>query len=136
MDESCAMEQIDRARIEMFCVDPALNKRKRYLVTFCSPTASGDFYTVALRWGRIGGETKEHVKRFENAVDAIKCVKGIVRLRARHGYVVVRVEPIRLLEAWLIAEAIPFEPLPDNQPTLFDDLPPSEEENDEQLSLF
>lgn len=120
----------------MFCVDPASNKRRRYLVMLRSPEGKEGGYEVVSRWGRIGESLSERVERFQNAETALKHVKRILRLRVQHGYVLARVDPRRHpLWEWLDAESFPFEPLPDSQRTLFEDFPPPEED-DQQLTLF
>jgi predicted DNA-binding WGR domain protein len=125
-----------RTRIEMFCVEPVSNKRRRYLVLLRPPATFGDSYEVVSRWGRIGEDLATRVERFADAESALKHAKGIVRLRVKHGYVVVRVEPSHPLQEWMASESFPFEPLPDNQPTLFEDLPPDDGDDDRQMSLF
>ena len=132
------MERLHRLRIEMFCVEPVANRRRRYLVLLRPPAAVGDPYEVVSRWGRIGEDLKELVERFEDAEAALKHAKAIVRLRVKHGYVITRVDPNHPLTHWIESESLPFEPLPDDQPTLFDDAPQDTEEDDDetQMNLF
>lgn len=130
------MERLGRARFEMFCVDSASNKRRRYLISLRPLEAIGEGYEVVLRWGRIADELTTRVQRFGTADAAWKLVRSVLKLRARHGYVVARVEPVEPLMSWIRAESFPFDPLPDDQPTLFDDLPPDEDDDDGQMNLF
>lgn len=123
-------------RVEMFCVDVASNKQRRYLVLLRSPEEGEGFYEVISRWGRIGESLSERVERFQDAEMALKHVKSILRLRVQHGYALARVDPKNHpLGEWLHAESFPFEPLPYSQRTLFEDFPPPEGD-DEQLTLF